>query len=50
MTDAFFEAPVLNSPYDYPRRHWELDEAKQPTDHIIEQRRACFVRHTDRSA
>ena len=44
MTDAFFEAPVLNSPYDFPGRHWELDEAQQPTDHIIEQRRpASYV-------
>ena len=44
MTDAFFEAPVLNSPYDYPGRHWELDEAKQPTDHIVELRRpASYV-------
>ena len=44
MADAFFEAPVLNSPYDYPGRHWELDEAKQPTDHIVERRRpASYV-------
>lgn len=21
----FFEKPVLNSPYAYPSRHWELD-------------------------
>ncbi len=39
MTDTFFEAPVLNSPYEYPSRHWELDETKQPTDHIVERRR-----------
>ena len=44
VTDAFFEAPVLNSPYDYPGRHWELDEANQPTDHIVELRRpASYV-------
>ena len=44
MTDAFFEAPVLNSPYAYPGRYWELDEVKQPTDHIIEERRpASYV-------
>ena len=44
MTDAFFEAPVINSPYEYPSRHWELDEAKQPTDHIVDQRRpASYV-------
>ncbi len=39
MTDAFFEAPVLNSPYDYPSRHWQLDETNQPTSQIVEQRR-----------
>ena len=26
MTDQFFERPILNSPYEYPVRHWELDE------------------------
>ena len=31
LTDAFFSKPILNSPYDYPRRHWELDETGQPT-------------------
>jgi len=38
--DAFFERPILNSPYEYPSRHWELDAAGQPTQHILEQRRA----------
>ncbi len=35
MTDRFFEKPILNSPYEYPARHWELDcdgPADQP-DH-----------------
>ncbi len=27
----FFSAPILNSPYEYPRYHWELDETGQPT-------------------
>jgi adenine-specific DNA-methyltransferase len=26
MTNPFFERPILNSPYEYRRRHWELDE------------------------
>jgi type III restriction enzyme len=44
MGDQFFEQPVLNSPYDYPRRHWELDEQGQPTQRIIEsRRRAEFI-------
>jgi len=31
MSDPFFDRPILNSPYDYPKRYWELDEAGQPT-------------------
>ncbi len=43
-TDAFFERPILNSPYDRPTQHWELDEAGQPTQKIISsRRRADFV-------
>lgn len=44
MTDAFFEKPILNSPYDYPGRHWELDKSGQPTQQVLEKRRrAEFV-------
>ena len=25
MSNPFFERPILNSPYEYPRQHWELD-------------------------
>ena len=32
MSERFFERPILNSPYAYPGRHWELDETGQPTD------------------
>ena len=39
MTEAFFERPILNSPYKYPGRHWELDKDGQPTNQIIESRR-----------
>ena len=39
MTNPFFEQPVLNSPYECPSRHWELDETGQPTQRIIESRR-----------
>jgi type III restriction enzyme len=35
----FFDAPILNSPYAYPGQHWELDEAGQPTNRIVELRR-----------
>ena len=44
MTNPFFERPVLNSPYEYPKRHWELDETGQPTQRIIKNRRpADFI-------
>ena len=39
MTDRFFEKPILNSPYAYPERHWELDDTGQPTGQVIENRR-----------
>ncbi|HOZ46256.1 MAG TPA: DEAD/DEAH box helicase family protein [Candidatus Hydrogenedentes bacterium] len=39
MTNAFFERPILNSPYEYPARHWELDASGQPTQRIIGSRR-----------
>ena len=44
MNSQFFERPILNSPYDYPFRHWELDDQGQPTQKIIEsRRRAEFI-------
>lgn len=39
MENPFFEKPILNSPYEYPGRHWELDGSGQPTQQIIETRR-----------
>lgn len=41
MDDRFFKQPILNSPYEYPARHWELDETGQPTQKIIERRRSA---------
>jgi hypothetical protein len=44
MDNQFFEKPILNSPYDEPIRHWELDDQGQPTQRIIEtRRRAQFI-------
>ncbi len=44
MTDQFFEKPILNAPYTYPTRHWELDADGQPTNRILDFRRtAKFV-------
>src|SRR5579872_556598 len=39
MEHDFFRAPILNSPYEYPSRHWELDTTGQPTQRIVESRR-----------
>ena len=39
MSQSFFDRPILNSPYDYPARYWELDENGQPTNRVIERRR-----------
>ena len=40
-SNPFFDAPILNSPYEYPKRHWELDDEGQPTQKIIESRRGA---------
>lgn len=41
---TFFERPILNNPYEYPGRHWELDADGRPTNTVIETRRpARFV-------
>ena len=37
--NRFYERPILNSPYTVPTKHWELDEAGQPTQLLIEKRR-----------
>ena len=39
MEYDFFNHPIINSPYEYPQQHWELDENGQPTQKIIETRR-----------
>ncbi len=39
MLNQFFEHPILNSPYTYPSRYWELDKDGQPTQQIIASRR-----------
>ena len=39
MNKLFFEKPILNSPYDYPSQHWELDETGQPTQKVVAARR-----------
>ena len=41
MSNPFFDHPILNSPYEYPARHWELDESGQPTNQILDKRRGA---------
>ena len=41
MDNQFFSQPILNSPYEYPMRYWELDKDGQPTQQIIERRRSA---------
>ena len=41
--DEFFLKPILNSPYEYPGRHWELDETGQPTNRRLDQRRSVSL-------
>ena len=44
MSNPFFDHPILNSPYECPARHWELDDDGQPTQKTIETRRpAKFI-------
>jgi type III restriction enzyme len=44
VTSDFFERPILNSPYEYPSKHWELDADGQPTNNILDSRRkSAFV-------
>jgi len=40
MDNHFFEQPILNSPYERPERHWELDDSGQPTQKIRPERRS----------
>lgn len=41
MNSPFFDRPIINSPYAYPGRHWELAHDGQPTGQIVEARRGA---------
>ena len=44
MDSTFFEQPILNSPYEYLSRPWELDPSGQPTNRILpERRKVAFI-------
>lgn len=38
MSEQFFKKPILNSPYEYPSKHWEMVDGL-PTQKIINSRR-----------
>jgi hypothetical protein len=42
MSNQFFDHPILNSPYNYLDRHWELDDTGQPTQKIESKRRHAY--------
>ena len=39
----FYEQPILNSPYERPAQHWELDENRRPTHKVEKRRSADFI-------
>ena len=41
MVSQFHEQPILNSPYEHPKKHWELDGQGQPTQRVIKYRRTA---------
>ena len=44
MSNPFFDHPILNSPYECPQRHWELDDDGQPTQKVEDfRRKAKFI-------
>jgi len=44
MKTQFFERRKLNPPYEYPRRHWGVDDQGSPTQQIVSnRRRAEFI-------
>lgn len=43
MSISFFEQPILNSPYKYPTRHWQLDGSGKPTNKVLDERRPASL-------
>jgi len=44
MSNHFFDHPILNSPYECPQQHWELDDDGQPTQKVEDfRRKAKFI-------
>ena len=47
--NSFFENPILNSPYEYPRRHWKMDADNKPTsdEALLENCREAYAAKID---
>ena len=44
MSNPFFDKPILNSPYECPQQHWQLDDDGQPTQKVEDfRRKAKFI-------
>ena len=41
--EAFFQSPILNSPYEEPSKHWEMLDGVATGEVIQERRRADFM-------
>ena len=41
---TFAHNPILDSPYEYPARHWDMDENNQPTAKVNEFRRPSSLK------
>ena len=50
MENPFFDKPIINSPYEYPSRHWELDEEGQPTQRTIDTQEGSRIRFANSKA
>jgi hypothetical protein len=47
LTNLFFEHPILNSPYTYPAKHWELDSQGPGVNHLGTYGRWAFAEFTE---
>ena len=44
LVQTFAHNPILNSPYEYPARHWDMDDNNQPTAKVNEFRRPSSLK------
>ncbi len=44
MVNRFYEQPILNSPYEYPAMHWELDAQGVRIEMVVCNRRGAEIK------